>query len=125
MHDVMISYSHKDQQYADMIVGILEQNEIKCWIDYRDATPGVNYAGSIVRAIKGATFVVLILSDNSIASAQVLNEVNSAVNNGVTIIPFKIDAAELNDNLEYYLSKTHWLDAITPPMESHICRAST
>lgn len=122
MYNVMVSYSHKDQQYADMIVAILEQNNIKCWIDHRDATPGANYAGSIVRAIKNADFVVVILSNNSIDSQQVLNEINSAVNNEVIIIPFKIDETELNDNFEYYIGKTHWLDAITPPIEEHINR---
>ena len=122
MKSVMISYSHKDQQYANMVVGILEQNNIKCWIDYRDATPGVNYAGSIVRAIKNSDFVIVILSNSSVESQQVLNEVNSAVNNGIPIIPFKIDEGALNDNMEYYIGKTHWLDAITPPLESHIYR---
>lgn len=122
MLSVMISYSHKDQQYANMIVAILEQNNIKCWIDYRDATPGLNYAGSIVRAIKNSDFVIVVLSKNSIASAQVLNEVNAAVNNGVSIIPFKIEDGDLSDNLEYYIGKTHWLDAITPPLEAHIYR---
>lgn len=118
----MISYSHNDKQYADMIVSILERNNIACWIDYRDATPGVNYAGSIVKAIKNASFVVVVLSDSSIQSPQVLNEINAAVNNGKVIIPFKIDAAMLNDNMEYYLGKTHWLEAITPPIENHINR---
>lgn len=122
MPSVMISYSHKDQQYANMIVAILEQNNIKCWIDYRDAMPGANYAGSIVRAIKNSDFVIVILSSNSIESPQVLNEVNSAVNNGVSIIPFKIEEGALNDNMEYYIGKTHWLDAITPPLEEHIYR---
>ena len=120
MYNVMVSYSHKDQQYADMIVAILEKNNIKCWIDYRDATPGADYAGSIVRAIKHSDFVVVVLSSNSIDSPQVLNEINSAVNNEVIIIPFKIDEATLNDNFEYYIGKTHWLDAITPPIEAHI-----
>lgn len=122
MINVMISYSHNDKKYADMIVSILEQNKIACWIDYRDATPGVNYAESIVKAIKNASFVVVVLSDSSIQSPQVLNEINAAVNNGKVIIPFKIDAAMLNDNLEYYLGKTHWLEAITPPIENHINR---
>ena len=122
MPHVMISYSHKDQQYANMVLAILEQNGIRCWIDYRDATPGGEYAGSIVRAIKHSDFVVIILSQNSMASLQVLNEVNSAVNNGIKIIPFKIDDTGLTDDMEYYLGKTHWLDAITPPMEQHIGR---
>jgi hypothetical protein len=118
----MISYSHKDQQQANMVLAILEQNNIRCWIDYRDAMPGGEYAGSIVRAIKNSDFVVVILSGNSMESPQVLNEINSAVNNGIKIIPFKIDDRDLTDNVEYYLGKTHWLDAINPPMEAHIRR---
>ena len=116
----MISYSRMDQQYANMIVAILEKNNIKCWIDYRDSMPGANYASSIVRAIKNSDFMVVVLSNNSMESPQVLNEINSAVNNGIIIIPFKIDSSQLNDNFEYYIGKTHWLDAITPPIESHI-----
>ena len=120
MHDVMISYSHKDQRQATMVLGILEKNGIKCWIDYRDALPGENYAGSIVRAIKTAKFMVVLLSAASNASPQVLNEINSAVNNGITIIPFKMDDTALSENMEYYLGKTHWLEALTPPIEAHI-----
>ena len=120
MHDVMISYSHKDHQQATMVLGILEKNGIKCWIDYRDALPGESYAGSIVRAIKSAKLLVVLLSSNSNTSGQVLNEINSAVNNGITIIPFKMDDAILSENMEYYLGKTHWLDALTPPIEAHV-----
>ena len=120
MHDVMISYSHKDQRQATAVLGILEQCGIKCWIDYRDALPGENYAGSIVRAIKSSKILVVILSSNSNTSGQVLNEINSAVNNGITIIPFKTDDTALSENMEYYIGKTHWLEALTPPIEAHI-----
>jgi hypothetical protein len=61
MINVMISYSHNDKQYADMIVSILERNKIACWIDYRDALPGADFATSIVRAIKNSKFFVLLL----------------------------------------------------------------
>ncbi len=120
MHDVFISYSHKDSQTATMVLNILEQNGIKCWIDYRDAMPGESFAASIVRAIKQSKFFVLLLSGASGNSQHVLNEINSAVNACVTIIPFKIDGAEISEGMEYYLGKTHWLDALTPPIEAHI-----
>ena len=122
MHDCFISYSHKDAQIAVAIQSILEQNGIRCWIDFRDATPGIDYAGSIVRAIKSATVFVLVLSKNSTSSVHVLNEVNSGVNAGVTILPFKVDKSELNDSMEYYLGRTHWMDALTPPLEEHILK---
>ena len=120
MSNVMISYSHKDQDLANKIVSILEENSIKCWIDYRDATPGDGWAGSIVRAIKGSDFVVLILSENSMGSGHVLNEVNSAVNNNTKIITLKIDEENLNDDMEYYLGKTHWVIANTDSIDTHI-----
>lgn len=122
MHDCFISYSHKDSQIATAVQSILEQNGIRCWIDFRDATPGNDYAGSIVRAIKSSVAFVLILSQNSTSSIHVLNEINSAVNSGVTILPFKVDKSELNDSFEYYLGRTHWLDALTPPLEEHILK---
>lgn len=122
MHDCFISYSHKDTKIAIAVQSILEQQGIRCWIDFRDATPGVDYAASIVRAIKNASIFVIILSQNSSDSVHVLNEINSAVNAGVAILPFKVDKSELNDSMEYYLGRTHWMDALTPPLESHIIK---
>lgn len=115
-----ISYSHKDKIIADAVLNKLEQNNIKCWIDYRDADVGVDYAASIVKAIKACDYFILIFSACSNNSKHVLNEVNSAVNTCAKIIPFKIDDIEFNESLEYYLGKTHWLDALTPPLENHI-----
>lgn len=120
MYDCFISYSHKDAQIAVAIQNKLEQNGIKCWIDFRDAVPGVDYASSIVHAIKSSMVFVLVLSKNSSDSIHVLNEINSAANAGVTIIPFKVDDSDLNDSMEYYLGRTHWMDALTPPLEEHI-----
>ena len=120
MHSVFISYSHADRAIATTTLSLLEGRGIKCWIDYRDAVPGENYAGSIVQAIRHCEVMVLLLSEKSGNSPHVLNEINSAVNAGRTIIPFKLDEYELSDNLEYYLGKTHWLEALTPPLEAHI-----
>lgn len=73
-----------------------------------------------MRAIKSATHVVLVVSRHSTESVHVLNEINSATNAGVPIIPFKLDESMLTEGFEYYIGRTHWLDAITPPLESHI-----
>lgn len=122
MHDCFISYSHQDAKIAVTVQSILEQKGLRCWIDFRDATPGIDYAGSIVRAIKSSIVFVLVLSQNSTTSVHVLNEINSAVNAGITILPFKVDKSELNDSMEYYLGRTHWMDALTPPLEEHILK---
>ncbi|MCH5158466.1 MAG: toll/interleukin-1 receptor domain-containing protein [Clostridiales bacterium] len=120
MHDIFLSYSRKDKQIATMVLSILEQNGIKCWIDYRDIPPGENYGASIVRAIKECKIFVLLLSKSSGKSSHVLNEVNSAASAEKPIVPFKIDDVAVSEDLEYYVGRTHWLEAITPPMEAHI-----
>ena len=120
MHDIFISYSSKDQKIADAIINILETQKIKCWIAYRDAEAGDDYAGSIVRAIRNCKACVLVFSSESNQSKHVLNEINSCVNYEKLIIPFRIADVLLHDALEYYLGRTHWLDALTQPLEEHI-----
>src|SRR5204863_7319957 len=53
-------------------------------------------------------------------SEQVLREVQLAANSRLHIIQFRIDPVVPSDDLEYYLSGPHWLDAVTPPLENHI-----
>ncbi len=120
MSNVFISFSFKDQKIAEAIVCALESKKVKCWISYRDADLGEEYAASIVRAIKQSELVLLVFSENSNSSKHVLNEINSAVNAGKTIIPFKLSEFDLDESFEYYLGKTHWLDAVTPPIQKHI-----
>ena len=119
-HDVFISYSHNDQPVADAICHTLESNGIRCWYAPRNIDFGLMWAGSIVRAIRECTVFILLYSDSSNASSNVLNEVANAADNDCIIIPFRIDRSEMNDDLVYYLNSRHWLDAVTPPLQKHI-----
>jgi len=121
-HDVFISYSSKDKPTADAICAVMEQQGIRCWIAPRDILPGQQWAGAILRAIAGARVVVLVFSASSNTSPQVLREIERAVHNGAAIIPFRIEDIPFNENLEYFVSSPHWLDAITPPLEGHAKR---
>ena len=120
MYDVFISYSSKDQKTADAVVNYLESSKIKCWIAYRDAEAGEYYAASIMRAIKNSSIFLLVFSENSNKSKHVLKEIDAACKYERIIIPFKIDESQLDEAVEYYLSATHWLDAITAPMDNHL-----
>lgn len=119
-HDVFISYSIDDRPVADAMCSTLESNGIRCWIAPRDILPGMDWGGSIIAAIATSRVMVLVLSSKSNASLQVKREVERAVNKGVIVIPFRIENVTLSASLEYQLSVTHWLDALTPPMEKHL-----
>ncbi|MFL6227247.1 MAG: TIR domain-containing protein [Pyrinomonadaceae bacterium] len=121
-HDVFISHSTKDKQVADAVCARLEAEGVRCWIAPRDIMPGSDWGEAIVDAIGASRVMVIVISANAVASQQIKREAERAVNKGVVIIPFRVEDVQLSKSLEYFISSTHWLDALTPPLEYHIGR---
>jgi TIR domain/Septum formation len=121
-HDVFVSYSTHDKPVADAIVSRLEQAEIRCWVAPRDIIPGRVWGEAIIDAIVATRLMVVVLSGAANASRQVLREVERAVANDVVVIPFRIESVEPTGAMAYFLASEHWLDAMTPPLDSHIAQ---
>jgi hypothetical protein len=119
-HDVFISHSHDDKLAADAVCHHMEAAGIRCWIAPRDVGYGKNWDAAIVDAISEAKLVVIIFSAAADKSGHVLNEVVTALGAGKPVIPFRIEEALPTGALLYHLGRLHWLDAETPPLESHI-----
>lgn len=119
-HDVFISYSSLDKQIADAICSRVENSKIRCWIAPRDILGGIEYGEAIIDAIANCTIFVLVFSTNANNSIFVRKEVERAISKGKILIPFRIENILPTKAMEFALSNTHWLDAMTPPMESHI-----
>jgi hypothetical protein len=119
-HDVFISHSSKDKICADALCATLEKHNVRCWVAPRDILPGSDYGSAILEGIKASKVMILIFSSNSNESAHVKREVERAVNHGIIIVPFKIEDVALSSTMEYFVSGTHWLDAIDPPFENHL-----
>jgi hypothetical protein len=124
-HDVFISHSTRNKSVADAVCAALEHAGIRCWVAPRDVLPGRSFAGEITRAINQSKAMVLIFSSDSNNSEQILREVQLAANAHLHIIQFRIEDVTPNDDLQYYLSTPHWLDAMTAPLESHLERLET
>lgn len=124
-HDVFISHSSRDKPVSDAVCAALENAGIRCWVAPRDVQPGRSFAGEITRAIQESKAMVLIFSANSNNSSQVLREVQLAVDSQLHILQFRIEEVLLNDDLKYYLSTPHWLDAMSRPLENHLGRLAS
>jgi hypothetical protein len=122
VHDVFISYSHEDKPVADAACAVLERHGVRCWIAPRDVTLGMSYGEAIMDAIANARIMVLIFSDHANKSPQVEREIERAVGKGRWLIPIRIEDVAPRKSLEYFISTSHWLDALTPPMEQHFER---
>lgn len=121
-HDVFVSYSTHDKPVADAIVSRLEQAGIRCWVAPRDIIPGRVWGEAILHAIEATRLMVVVMSGAANGSRQVVREVERAVANDVVVIPFRIESVEPTGAMAYFLASEHWLDAMTPPLESHIAQ---
>jgi len=119
-YDVFISYSIKDKFVADGICVNLEAAGIRCWIAPRDIAPGEDWPTAVARAISQSHVMVLVFSASSNSSEDVSRELFLAANNKLVIIPFKIENIEPEPGKQYFLARTHWLDAINPPTKEQI-----
>ena len=124
-HDAFISHSSKDKTIADAICATLEGKNIRCWIAPRDVPPGTHYGSALNNAIRTSRVFVLLLSKGSNASDQVIRELEIAADNGIPIIPIRIENFEPTDAMRYYVKSLHWLDAMTPPIERHLKKLTT
>ena len=107
---VFISYASPDAEVAQKVCSALEAAGLPCWMAPRDVKAGAQYADAIVRAINQAKAVVLLLSGRAVASSHVAREVERAASKRKQIIPFRLDAAALNPELEYFLSNSQWIE---------------
>jgi TPR repeat protein len=119
-HDVFISHSAKDKTTADAVCAMLESNGVRCWIAPRDVTAGMEWSECIIDAIGECKIMVLVFTTHANDSSQIRREVERAVNHGVAVLPFRIEDVVPGKALEYFIGNVHWLDALTPPLETHL-----
>jgi hypothetical protein len=110
-YDVFLSHSHVDKSHADAICHSLERAGVRCWVAPRDIRPSEDWAEAIINGMDQCRILLLIFSSSSNNSPQVRREVERAVNKGLTILPYRIEAVPPSKSLEYFISTQHWLDA--------------
>ena len=115
-HEIFISYSSLDRTAAETICEDLERRGILCWMAPRDIVPGMPWAESIVDALESSKVMVLVYSASANVSVQIHREVERAVHKNINIVPIRIENAVPTRTMEYFISATHWFDAIEPPL---------
>lgn len=108
---VFISYASHDTFLSQKVCSALEVAGFPCWIAPRNVVPGTLYAEGIVRALDESTIVVLILSEQAVASAHVGKELERATSKRHPIIALRTDTAPLTPAFEYFLNESQWIEA--------------
>ncbi len=83
-------------------------------------SPGETWGKAIINGINSCRLMIMVFSEDSNQSVQVLREIERAVHKKIPIIIFRISDIEPSEEFEYYVSAVHWLDAVSEPVDQHI-----
>jgi uncharacterized protein YjbI with pentapeptide repeats len=97
-YSCFISYSGKDQEFAERLHVDLQSKGVRCWFAPHDMPIGAKILDALDEAIRLRDKVLLILSENAIASDWVEGEVTRALDEErtrkqVVLFPVRIDDA--------------------------------
>ena len=78
-YSYFISYSTRDQEFAERLHGDLQNKGVRCWFAPHDLPIGEEILGGIDEGIRLREKVLLILSEHSVRSVWVKREVTTAL----------------------------------------------
>ncbi len=105
-YSCFISYSTKDQSFADRLYADLQVNGVRCWLTTDDLKIGDRFRSRIDESIRLHDKLLLVLSEASIASPSVEDEVESALErerreNRLVLFPIRIDDAVMQTEVAW------------------------
>jgi formylglycine-generating enzyme required for sulfatase activity len=122
---VFISFASSDAALAQHAVRSLEQSGLRCWFSDRDIEPANSYPAAITDAVKNSGAVLLLLTDASNQSPHVIREIELAFTARRPILPVRIGGATPSPDLQYFLSRSQWLDAGASLDEAELARVES
>jgi len=101
-HSCFISYSSKDQDFAERLYEDLQGQGVRCWFAPEDMRIGARIRPAIDEAIHRQEKLLLILSESSIGSQWVEQEVETALEKErqegpLVLFPIRLDDAVLRE----------------------------
>ncbi len=127
-YSFFISYSSKDEDFVKRLYADLQSNGVRCWFAPEDLKTGDKFRTRIDEAIRHYDKLLLVLSENSIRSAWVEKEVETAFererrDNCTVLFPVRLDktvmdadqawAADIRRIADVAMSATRVISAIS------------
>jgi len=100
-YSCFISYSNKDQDFAQRLHDDLQNNGVRCWFAPEDMKIGDQIRPRIDQEIRLRDKLLVLLSENSVKSEWVGDEVEGAIEeeskgNRLVLFPIRLDDAVMN-----------------------------
>lgn len=123
---IFISYSHRDKEFVDKLALILIDKRIRVFVDRWEMKLGDSITNKVQDAISDASFLMIILSKNSVESDWCKREITSALmleleRKRIVLLPILIEECEIPLFLrdKYYADfRTSFDDGLKTVLES-------
>ena len=106
MKDIFISCSKEDKKFSKKLVSKLESAGYSCYVLPRDAG-----SGNAEKLINKSRILILILSGSAENSKEISEQLKTAAEKRLHIIPFKAGKVRETLGMKYMLSELEWVDA--------------
>jgi hypothetical protein len=103
---IFISYSRADTSFVSDLIGDLTSQGLNVWMDQRNIAAGQRWDNTIQQALQACDVFVIVLSPNSVASENVLDELSYAISENKRIIPVLYRDCEI----PYRLARIQFVD---------------
>ena len=102
--EVFISYARFDREKVMPFVDILRDTGVSVWVDEGKIDAATLWSEEIVDAINNCKAMVVMLSQNSTGSDNVVKEVMLASENKKKILPVYLEPTKIPRKLQYQLA---------------------
>jgi adenylate cyclase len=104
MSDVFISYSNFDRDKASKLSQKLRDAGFSVWIDETNISAATQWSSEIVKAIEDCKVFLILLSEHSFGSHNVIKELSLASEEKRHILPVDLENVELTYDVKYQLA---------------------
>ena len=107
-----MSYSRRDQPFVRQLSADLEAHGAVVWLDTEDIvrSPDNAFRSAIVGGIVSSAAVIVVLSPDSVASAQVERELNVAADNNRRVVPVVYRRCTIPNSFQYVMAGLQQID---------------
>lgn len=112
---VFVSYARANSTMVLPVIEAAQAEGRKFWFDQQGLNGGENWAGEIVRAIRGAAGVMVMCSKAAFESDHVKREVYLADRYRKKLVPVFIEQAEPPEDFEYFFANLQSLNLFETP----------
>ncbi len=103
---IFISYSRTDGEFVKRLIADVINQGLNIWLDQRDIAAGQRWDRVIEQALQECDIFVVVLSPNSVASENVLDEISFAIQENKRILPVLYQNCEI----PYRIARVQFVD---------------